>query len=98
MNRKSTSKIADDLPIRASDIASGKLILRKRNPSGAIATGKQRVNIYLDAAIVQHFKTEAGERGYQTRINEALKAAIQTATIEETIRQTIRQELRAFKT
>lgn len=97
MSKKSTSKIADDTPIRASDIASGKLVLRKREASGAVIPSKQRVNIYLDTAIVQHFKAEAGDRGYQTRINEALKAAIQAVTIEKTIRQAIRQELKAYK-
>ena len=39
------------------------------------------MNIYLDSATVEYFKTEAGERGYQTLINEALKNAIQAATI-----------------
>lgn len=87
----------DDIPIRAKDIASGKLVLRKRGPSGAVLPAKQRVNIYLDSAIVEHFKAEAGERGYQTLINEALKNAIQTEKIEKTIRSVIRQELKDYK-
>ena len=105
MSRKSTMKIVEDKPIRASDIASGKLVLRKRAASGVLLPAgvptKQRVNIYLDSAVVEHFKMQAGERGYQTLINEALKNFIQSAvikkTIEKTIRHTIQQELKAYK-
>ena len=101
MSKKSTIKIVEDKPIRASDIASGKLILRKRAASGVVLPAgvatKQRVNIYLDSAVVEHFKTQAGERGYQTLINEALKNSIQTKAIEKTIRHTIQQELKAYK-
>ena len=56
--------------------------------------GKQRVNIMLDAPIVEHFKALAGDRGYQTLINEALKQAIQAETLEGIVRKTIREELR----
>ena len=97
MSKKSTTNIPDDTPIRAKDIASGKLVMRKRGASGAVLPAKQRVNIYLDSAIVEHFKAEAGERGYQTLINEALKNAIQAVTIEKTIRHVIRQELKEYK-
>ena len=34
---------------------------------------KQRVNIMLDTGVVGAFKAKAGDRGYQTLINEALK-------------------------
>ena len=97
MSKKSTLNIPDDAPIRAKDIAAGKLVLRKRSASGAVLPVKQRVNIYLDSAIVEHFKAEAGERGYQTLINEALKNSIQAKTIEKTIRYVIRQELKEYK-
>ncbi|MBC7944310.1 MAG: BrnA antitoxin family protein [Burkholderiales bacterium] len=40
---------------------------------GGRITAKRRVNIYLDAAIVEHFKKQAGARGYQTLINQTLK-------------------------
>ena len=89
-----------DKPIRARDIASGKVVLRQRAASGALlpeAAGKQRVNIYLNTAIVEHFKSRAGGRGYQTLINEALKQSIQNESIEKTIRYTIQQELKAYK-
>lgn len=36
----------------------------------------------------------AGERGYQTLINDALKQALQAESIEATIKKTIREELR----
>ena len=97
MSKKSTLNIPDDAPIRARDIAAGKLVLRKRSASGAVLPVKQRVNIYLDSAIVEYFKAEAGERGYQTLINEALKNSIQAKTIEKTIRYVIRQELKEYK-
>ncbi len=97
MSKKSTSKTRDDTPIRAKDIAAGKLVLRKRDARGAVLPAKQRVNIYLDTAVVEHFKACAGERGYQTLINEALKNAIQAERIEKTIRLVIRQELKEYK-
>jgi uncharacterized protein (DUF4415 family) len=95
MNKKSTSVTFDeDAPITQSDIKSGKLILRKRATNGVILSNKQRVNIYLDSAIIDHFKAMAGERGYQTLINDALKQALQAESIESTIKKTIREELR----
>ena len=97
MRKKSPSNTPDDAPIRAKDIAAGKLVRRKRSASGAVLPAKQRVNIYLDSAIVEYFKGEAGERGYQTLINEALKNSIQAKTIEKTIRHVIRQELKEYK-
>ena len=97
MSKKSTLNIPDDAPIRAKDIAAGKLVLRKRSASGAVLPAKQRVNIYLDSAVVEYFKAEAGERGYQTLINEALKNSIQAKSIEKTIRYVIRQELKEYK-
>ena len=97
MSKKSTSNISEDAPIRAKAIVAGKLVVRKRSASGAVLPAKQRVNIYLDSAIVEYFKAEAGERGYQTLINEALKNSIQAKTIEKTIRHVIRQELKEYK-
>jgi uncharacterized protein (DUF4415 family) len=98
MNKPSTVKASasarDDQPLRRADIAAGKLVLRKRGTSGAVLPNKQRVNIFLDGAVVQHFKAKAGDRGYQTLINEALKQAMQAETIECVVRKTIRDELR----
>jgi uncharacterized protein (DUF4415 family) len=98
MNKPSTVKISaserEDQPLRRADIAAGKLLLRKRGSNGAVLPNKQRVNIFLDGAVVQHFKAKAGDRGYQTLINEALKQAMQAETIEGVVRKTIREELR----
>jgi uncharacterized protein (DUF4415 family) len=84
----------DEKPLRRADIAAGKLVLRKRSATGAVLPNKQRVNIFLDGAVIAHFKSKAGDRGYQTLINEALKQAIAAETIEGTIRKTIRDEPR----
>ena len=97
MSKKYTSKMPDDQPIRKKDVTGGNLILRRRGANGAVLPAKQRVNIYLDSAVVDHFKAEAGERGYQTLINEALKNAIRAESIEKTIRYVIRQELKEYK-
>ena len=98
MNKASTAKTSADAqadkPLRRADLAAGKLVLRKRGPTGAVLPNKQRVNIFLDGAVIEHFKTKAGDRGYQTLINEALKQAIQAEAIETVVRKTIREELR----
>ena len=98
MSKSSTVKTspdpADDKPLRRADIATGKLVLRKRGETGAVLPNKQRVNIFLDGAVIQYFKSKAGDRGYQTLINEALKQAIQAEAIEDVVRKTIREELR----
>jgi len=91
---KTSPKARDDAPLRRADIAAGKLVLRKRGAGGAVLPKKQRVNIFLDGAVIEHFKTKAGDRGYQTLINEALREAIQAESIEGVVRKTIREELR----
>jgi uncharacterized protein (DUF4415 family) len=55
--------------------------------------GKQRVSIMLDGSILAFFKAKAGERGYQTLINQALHKAMMGEQIEETLRKVIREEL-----
>jgi uncharacterized protein (DUF4415 family) len=57
--------------------------------------GKQRVSIMLDASIIAFFKAKAGERGYQTLINQALYQAMTGEQIESTLRRVIREELHA---
>jgi len=58
-----------------------------------IPKGKVRVNILLDANIVAYFKAQAGGRGYQTLINEALKDNILHHDLETVLRRVIREEL-----
>ena len=94
MKTSSPAGVQVDKPLCHADIASGKLVLRRRGTSGAVLPNKQRVNMFLDSAVIQHFKAKAGDRGYQTLINEALRQAIQTETIENVVRKTIREELR----
>ncbi len=94
MSKRSISETLDDNPpITQADIDNGKLILRQRK-EGRVLPLKQRVNIYLDREIVEHFKQRAGGRGYQTLLNEALKQAIQQDRLEDTLRRVIREELR----
>lgn len=97
MSKRSTEKTSadpGDAPLRMADIAAGKLVLRKRGATGAVLPNKQRVNIFLDGAVIEYFKAKAGARGYQTLINEALKQAIQGESLEGVLRRTIREELR----
>ena len=60
-----------------------------------VSKGKVRINILLDAEVIVYFKSQAGGRGYQTLINEALKASIHDRDLESAIRRIIREELRA---
>ena len=71
-----------------------------RGKRGAVipSSGKTRITIYLDDAIVERFKTESLRtgKGYQTLINEAL--AQQTAGAEQPVtakevRRIVREEL-----
>ena len=54
---------------------------------------KQRITIMLDAGIIAWFKAQAGERGYQTLINETLKKAIEQDSLEKKLRLIIREEI-----
>lgn len=55
--------------------------------------GKQRISIMLDTPIIEHFKAGAGERGYQTLINDALRRAVDGEHFVEEMRSVIRGEL-----
>lgn len=55
--------------------------------------GKQRINIMLDAPIVEHFRALAGDRGYQTLINDTLRRVIEAGHLEADLRRVIREEL-----
>ena len=54
---------------------------------------KKRINIMLDAPIVEHFKALAGERGYQTLINDMLRRAVEGEHLEADLRRIVREEL-----
>ena len=60
--------------------------------------GKTRITIYLDDAVVERFKelSEKSGKGYQTLINEALRACLgmtQQSLTAEVVRKIIREEL-----
>lgn len=62
---------------------------RRRVSGGANKLCKQRVSI------VVFFKAKAGERGYQTLINQALHRAMSGEQIDAALRRVIREELKA---
>lgn len=97
MKKKSTTATFDeDAPITQADMDAGKLILRKRI-AGRVVQPKKRVTLYLDAALVEQFKSMAGERGYQTLINETLRSSLHQTDLEEMLRKVIREELNTRK-
>jgi len=63
-------------------------------------TGKTRITIYLDDAVVRHFKAQSEKtgKGYQTLINEALNAYLggtEKALTPALVRKIVREELAA---
>jgi uncharacterized protein (DUF4415 family) len=63
----------------------------------ATSVGKKRISIMLDAAIIEHFKAAAGERGYQTLINDALRKAVAGESLTNELRTVLREELAGYK-
>lgn len=59
------------------------------------STGKTRITINLDDAVLQAYKARAGGRGYQTLINETLRRGLQADALKEALREVIREELHA---
>jgi uncharacterized protein (DUF4415 family) len=98
-----TPDISDDAPRltqadfdRARFKISGKTASKSEWQSAVRAkSGKQRINIMLDAPIIEHFKALAGERGYQTLINDTLRRAVAGERLEADLRAIIREELHA---
>ena len=63
------------------------------------AAGKTRITIYIDTDILEDFRerADASGRGYQTMINEALRAHLGRArqpVDSNTLRRILREELR----
>ena len=93
MNIKSSSKISDDAPVvTQADINRARFRVNLLD-----APRKQRVNIMLDTGVIAFFKTKAGERGYQTLINETLKQSIHQEEIETLLRRIVREELASYQ-
>lgn len=62
--------------------------------------GKTRITIYLDNDVLDQFRNQADQSGtgYQTLINQALKAHLNKSNVpidETTLRRVIREELKA---
>ena len=91
----------DDAPkLTQADFDGAKLRVAGRDVNRAewqtavrARVAKQRINIMLDAPIVEHFKALAGNRGYQTLINDSLRRMIETGHLEADLRRVIREEL-----
>ncbi len=58
---------------------------------------KQRVTIMLDTGLIEYFKAQAGERGYQTLINETLRRAMEAEDLEARLRRIVREEVQAAR-
>jgi len=65
--------------------------------NGRPAPRKRRITILLDEPLIEHFKALAGERGYQTLINETLRRAVQQDDLELRLRRVIREEMASYK-
>ena len=64
------------------------------------ATGKARITIYIDEAILKRFKakSEKSGKGYQTLINDALNSylgLVDPPVTKELVRKIVREELAA---
>lgn len=104
MKQTSTTKmpdISDDAPkLMQADFDRARLRVGRKEVSRAewqaavrARVTKLRINIMLDAPIVEHFKALAGDRGYQTLINDTLRRVIETGHLEADLRRVIREEL-----
>ncbi len=63
-------------------------------------TGKTRITIYLDDAILKRFKAQSEKtgKGYQTLVNDALKSYLGLSgqpVTQELVRKIVREELAA---
>jgi len=63
-------------------------------------TGKTRITIYVDDAVIKRFRTQSEKtgKGYQTLINEALKSYLgltDQPITKELVRKIVREELAA---
>ncbi len=62
--------------------------------------GKTRITIMLDNEVIKSFRVKAKQKGlgYQTLINQTLKAYSSSAVVDETLlRKVIREELKNAK-
>ncbi len=99
MNKDDLEKYDEYPEITDEDLARGRLRINMKDVTreewrASVNAKKQRINIMLDASIVAWFKSQAGDRGYQTLINEALKQSIGHQGLESTLRRVVREEIK----
>ncbi len=81
---------------REDDIDTDKLdwSKAKRGPVVPPESGKERITIRLDSAILSYFRNKVRAGGnYQTLINDALRAHIEGERLERRLRRIVRQEM-----
>ncbi|MDO8598079.1 MAG: BrnA antitoxin family protein [Sulfuricaulis sp.] len=69
----------------------------RRGPVVKPESGKTKISIRLDHAVIEHFRSivEAGGGGnYQALINDALRSHIQRSTMLDAVRRVVREELK----
>jgi uncharacterized protein (DUF4415 family) len=93
MNNTSSSPIYDDQD-EYPKVIQADLDRAKFRVGLKPAPRKQRVTILLDTVLIDYFKAKAGQRGYQTLINDTLRQSITRDDLEEMLRRLIREELR----
>jgi len=59
---------------------------------------KKRITIMLDNSVIAFYKAKAGDRGYQSLINQELQKSIIYEQNEQSLRKIIREELQAIRT
>lgn len=70
----------------------------KRGAVIPLETGKTKISIRLDTAVIEYFRRQVEQSGtgnYQTLINDALVAFIGQRSVLEAVRQVVREELKA---
>ena len=89
-------------PIRKNGGTMKKAYDFARGKRGAVipTTGKTRITIYVDDAVIKRFKAQSEKtgKGYQTLINEALKSYLgltEQPITQELVRKIVREELAA---
>lgn len=103
--RATSNKEPDEAPKLTSEhLGRAKLRIAGKDVSKATwqaavraRVAKQRISIMLDAPVIEHFKAVAGERGYQTLINDTLRRTVQGEHFVAEMRAAIREELASDK-
>ena len=95
----SNTKNKDYEYLETSEEASKRGLRRITRPKfvdKAVKESKNRITIYLDADIIEHFKMQAEKSnlGYQTLINQALREKVDGTQTEKTADEVIEKHLK----